>query len=113
MPPKTYLINPLTHDIFCTDKASVSFQIPACIESGEYLFRIEHVALHSASTAGGAQFYISCAQLSVTGGSGSKTPTDLVSFPGAYKATDPGIMINIYNGFPRQYTPAGPPVFKC
>ncbi|TPX17705.1 uncharacterized protein E0L32_002806 [Thyridium curvatum] len=95
------------------NKASVSFQIPACIESGEYLFRIEHVALHSASTAGGAQFYISCAQLSVTGGSGSKTPTDLVSFPGAYKATDPGIMINIYNGFPRQYTPAGPPVFKC
>ncbi len=57
---------------------------------------IEHVALHSASQAGGAQFYISCAQLTVTGG-GSKTPTNLVSFPGAYKATDPGLVVNIYN----------------
>ena len=93
------------------DKASVGFNIPGCLESGDYLFRIEHVALHSASAAGGAQFYISCAQLTVTGGSGGKKPTDLVSFPGAYKATDPGLMINIYSA--KAYTPAGPPVFSC
>ncbi|ERT01158.1 uncharacterized protein SPSK_07884 [Sporothrix schenckii 1099-18] len=94
------------------NKASVSFTVPSCIESGDYLFRIEHVALHSASTAGGAQFYISCAQLSVSGG-GSKKPTNLVAFPGAYKATDPGLMINIYNNGGKQYKPAGPAVFTC
>lgn len=94
------------------DKASVSFNVPSCIESGDYLFRIEHVALHSASKAGGAQFYISCAQLTVSGG-GSKKPTDLVAFPGAYKATDPGIMLNIYSNGGHPYTPAGPAVFTC
>lgn len=94
------------------NKATVSFNIPQCIANGEYLFRIEHVALHSASAAGGAQFYISCAQLSVTGGSGSKSPQNLVAFPGAYKATDPGLMVNIYSGV-SAYKPAGPPVFVC
>ena len=51
--------------------------------------------MHSASAAGGAQFYISCGQINVTGG-GSGNPGPLVAFPGAYKATDPGLMINIY-----------------
>ncbi|KAI1815870.1 glycoside hydrolase [Poronia punctata] len=94
-------------------KASVSFTIPQCLADGEYLFRVEHVALHSASTVGGAQFYISCAQIKVSGGSGSKTPSDLVSFPGAYSAQDPGILINIYNNGGAQYKPAGPSVFSC
>lgn len=35
-----------------------------------------------------------CAQLQITGG-GSANPAT-VSFPGAYKGTDPGIKINIY-----------------
>ena len=46
---------------------------------------------------GGAQFYISCAQVSVSGGSGSKSPSELVSFPGASSPNDPGLLINIYN----------------
>ncbi|KAK3938681.1 endoglucanase II, partial [Diplogelasinospora grovesii] len=95
------------------NKATVDFKIPQCLEDGDYLFRIEHVALHSAAKEGGAQFYISCAQLSVSGGSGSKKPSNLVSFPGAYKATDPGIMLNIYSNGGKAYTPAGPPVFTC
>ncbi|KAI8634902.1 lytic polysaccharide monooxygenase [Xylariaceae sp. FL1651] len=94
-------------------KSAVSFTIPQCLANGDYLFRIEHVALHSASTAGGAQFYLSCAQITVSGGSGSKTPSGLVSFPGAYKATDPGLMINIYNNGGKTYQPAGPSVFTC
>lgn len=76
-------------------KTTVSFTIPPSTPSGDYLFRVEHIGLHSASAAGGAQFYISCAQITVTGG-GSGTPGPLVAFPGAYKATDPGLMINIY-----------------
>ncbi len=57
------------------------------------------------------QFYISCAQLSVSGGSGAKKPTGLVAFPGAYKLSDPGLAVNIYAA--KQYTPAGPSVFSC
>ncbi|KAI1454997.1 glycoside hydrolase family 61 protein [Annulohypoxylon moriforme] len=94
-------------------KAQISFTIPQCLADGEYLFRIEHVALHSASSAGGAQFYISCAQVRVSGGSGTAQPKELVSFPGAYKATDPGLMINIYNNGGKAYQPAGPGVFTC
>ncbi|KAG8918603.1 hypothetical protein FRC00_012280, partial [Tulasnella sp. 408] len=30
---------------------------------GDYLVRIEHIALHAASTFGGAQLYIACAQI--------------------------------------------------
>ena len=67
----------------------------------------------SASSANGAQFYVSCAQITVSGGSGSKTPSNLVSFPGAYRNTDPGLLINIYNNGGKTYQPAGPPVFTC
>ncbi|KAI0130542.1 glycoside hydrolase [Xylariales sp. AK1849] len=94
-------------------KSEVTFTIPQCLDDGEYLFRVEHVALHAASAAGGAQFYLSCAQLQVTGGSGTGNPSNLVSFPGAYKATDPGLMINIYNNGGKAYQPAGPQVFTC
>jgi hypothetical protein len=92
--------------------AQVTTQIPSCIPAGDYLLRVEHIALHSASAAGGAQSYISCAQLTVTGG-GSKSPSGLVAFPGAYKATDPGLMINIYYPVPTSYTAPGPAVFTC
>ncbi|KAK3390674.1 glycoside hydrolase [Podospora didyma] len=95
------------------NKATVDLKLPQCLEDGDDFFRIEHVALHSAAKENGAQFYISCAQLSVSGGSGSKTPTDLVSFPSAYKATDPGLMLNIYSNGGKPYVPARPQVFKC
>lgn len=92
---------------------SVSVTIPKCLADGEYLLRVEHIGLHSASSAGGAQFYLSCAQLSVSGGSGTWSPKNTVSFPGAYTATDPGIMINIYYPIPTSYTPPGPPAETC
>ncbi|TVY24285.1 putative endo-beta-1,4-glucanase D [Lachnellula hyalina] len=93
------------------DATQVNFTVPASLPSGEYLLRVEHIALHSASSAGGAQFYISCGQVDVTGG-GTGTPTDLVAFPGAYKATDPGILINIYYPVPTSYTLPGPSVYE-
>lgn len=76
--------------------ASVPIKLPGCLEDGEYLLRIEHIALHSASAAGGAQLYISCAQVKVSGGTGGIKPPRMLSFPGSYEATDPGLMINIY-----------------
>jgi cellulase len=37
--------------------------MPSCVAPGQYLMRVELLALHSASTAGGAQFYMECAQI--------------------------------------------------
>jgi hypothetical protein len=51
-----------------------------------YLLRSEHIGLHQAQGAGGAQFFLSCAQLNVTDG-GTGKPGPLVSFPGAYSAS--------------------------
>jgi hypothetical protein len=94
------------------DVKNPSVTIPSCIAPGDYLLRVEHIGLHVAQSVGGAQFYLSCAQITVTGG-GSKTPSNLVAFPGAYKATDPGILIGIYYPVPTNYTNPGPPVFTC
>lgn len=68
---------------------------------------MEAIALHTASTFGGAQFYISCGQLSVTGG-GSGSPGPLVSIPGVYTGNEPGILININYPIPKNYTQPGP-----
>jgi lytic cellulose monooxygenase (C4-dehydrogenating) len=58
--------------------------IPQCIEPGHYLLRAEMLALHSAGSYPGAQFYQECAQINVIGGTGTKKPST-VALPGAYK----------------------------
>ncbi|KAI0078300.1 glycoside hydrolase family 61 protein D [Panus rudis PR-1116 ss-1] len=81
---------------FDTTETQFTFQIPKSLPSGQYLIRGEHIALHSASTYGGAQFYIGCAQVNVQNG-GSGTPGPLVKIPGVYTGYEPGILINIYS----------------
>ena len=73
---------------------SYSFQIPSCIPAGDYLIRIQQLGIHNPWPAGIPQFYISCAQVTVTGG-GSGNPGPTVSIPGAFKATDPGYTANV------------------
>jgi len=85
--------------------------LPTALPSGEYLIRIEHIALHAAWTVGGAQFYLSCGQINVING-GSGTPGPLVSFPGAYSAMDPGIKYDIYGYPPKAYKAPGPAVWS-
>ncbi|KAK7948647.1 uncharacterized protein PG986_009533 [Apiospora aurea] len=92
-------------------KREVSTTVPPCIEDGEYLLRVEHIAVHSASQEGGAQFYLSCAQIKVEGGGSSKP--EGVSFPGAYSPTDPGIKFNLYYPVPTSYENPGPKPFTC
>ncbi|KAF8591017.1 lytic polysaccharide monooxygenase [Ramaria rubella] len=99
-------------DRLIANKGKHTFTIPSCIASGQYLVRTEIIALHAASTYPGAQFYMECGQLNISGGSGSETPAT-VSFPGAYKGTDPGITINIYYPVVTNYTIPGPAVFAC
>jgi len=105
------LINVLLTQIFFSGPEVVSFTIPKNTPSGDYLVRAEHIGLHVAQSAGGAQFYVGCGQITVTGG-GSGTPGPLVSFPGAYSANDPGILININWPIPTSYTPPGPAVWS-
>ncbi|KAJ3545887.1 hypothetical protein NMY22_g2267 [Coprinellus aureogranulatus] len=66
--------------------------IPSSVPSGQYLIRFETIALHSMP----AQFYPECAQIEITGGGNVAPSADqLVTFPGGYKASDPGVTIDI------------------
>ncbi|KAK3393939.1 glycosyl hydrolase family 61-domain-containing protein [Podospora didyma] len=94
-----------------TLEGSYSFAIPACIPNGDYLLRIQSLAIHNPWPAGIPQFYVSCAQITVTGG-GSATPGPTALIPGAFKATDPGYTVNIYSNF-NNYTVPGPAVWSC
>ena len=75
------------------------FTMPSCIADGQYLLRIELLALHSAPRE--PQFYGSCAQIQITGG-GSFTPGETQKIPGSYSRDDPSINASIYdsNGQP-------------
>jgi len=83
--------------------------IPKDIPAGDYLLRAEAIALHTASSIGGAQFYMTCYQITVSGG-GSAAPA-LVNIPGAYKAADPGIEVNIHAVL-ATYVAPGPTVYS-
>ncbi|KAF9046518.1 endoglucanase II [Panaeolus papilionaceus] len=93
------------------NQGKVSFTIPNCLPAGQYLLRVELIALHAASSYPGAQFYMECAQVEITGG-GSTTPANTVSFPGAYSGSDPGVRFNLYSG-QTSYPIPGPSVFSC
>jgi hypothetical protein len=90
--------------------SGVNYTIPSCLKPGYYLVRHEIIALHSAYSYPGAQFYPGCHQLKVSG-SGSTTPGNLVSFPGAYSGSDAGITYDAYK--PTSYKIPGPALFKC
>ncbi|KAJ7589510.1 glycoside hydrolase [Mycena floridula] len=98
-------------DTLATSNFTYVVNIPKKIAAGSYLLRHENLALHAATSVGGAQFYPVCVQLTVTGG-GSLQPSGL-SFPGTYTATDPGIHFNVYQGdaVNQAYVPPGGAVF--
>ncbi|KAI4915578.1 hypothetical protein J4E90_004023 [Alternaria incomplexa] len=91
-------------------KSQVQFQVPKNVPSGKYLVRVESIALHQAQSVGGAQMYLSCAQVEITGG-GSGQPGPLVAFPGAYNANDPGLRWSYYP-IATSYTAPGPAVWQ-
>ncbi|KPI45856.1 putative endo-beta-1,4-glucanase D [Cyphellophora attinorum] len=95
---------------WCTwGKDRLTFSIPQGTPAGEYLVRAEHVGLHRAHVDE-TEFYYACAQVKVTG-NGSGTPSPVVKFPGAYKATDPGISFSIWNNKPNYPYNIGPAVW--
>ncbi|KAI9151997.1 Endo-beta-1,4-glucanase D [Paramyrothecium foliicola] len=84
-----------------------TFTLPEQLPAGNYLMRAEHVGLHGAGSFGGAQFYIGCAQLSVSG-TGTGSPSPVVKFPGAYDGNEPGLLLSIYYPVPQSYVAPGP-----
>ncbi|KAF3401857.1 Endoglucanase-4 [Penicillium rolfsii] len=79
-------------------------EIPPTLAPGNYVLRHELIALHSAGSEDGAQNYPQCFNLQITG-SGSAQPSGVLGTE-LYKATDPGILVNIYNSL--SYTVPGP-----
>ncbi|TGO34067.1 hypothetical protein BHYA_0214g00180 [Botrytis hyacinthi] len=90
---------------------SYTYTIPSCLSAGSYIVRHEILALHAAWTYPGVQFYPSCHQIQVTGSGTSTGPSSKVAIPGVYKATDPGIVYDMYAVQP--YKIPGPAVFTC
>ncbi|KAG9049461.1 hypothetical protein FS837_010265, partial [Tulasnella sp. UAMH 9824] len=86
-----------------------SMKLPDNLPAGNYLLRHEVIALQNAQSQGLAEFYPSCTQITVSGGSSKANfPSDTVDFPGAYSATDPGILIDVFNPTTEAYPFPGP-----
>lgn len=98
-------------DRLYANKGKVDLIMPPCLENGDYLLRAEIIALHQGLNIGGAQLYMECAQVTVTGG-GTVLPEG-VAIPGIYQATDPGINFNVYNKPLTSYPIPGPKLFTC
>ncbi|KAF9266146.1 hypothetical protein L218DRAFT_97789 [Marasmius fiardii PR-910] len=107
------LLNPSTQqwatDVVNANNGKHNVKLPASLPAGEYLIRGEIIALHVAQSYPGAQFYIGCAQVKITSGGSANPPK--VALPGAYKGSDPGITVNIYNNL-QSYTAPGPAVWS-
>ncbi|KAH6888195.1 glycosyl hydrolase family 61-domain-containing protein [Thelonectria olida] len=90
-------------------KNRIDFQVPTEVPSGQYLVRIEHLALHRPS---GTEFYFNCAHVEVTNTGSALEPSDLVKIPGVYDSTTEGLSPNysIYSGG-TSYPMPGPAIF--
>ncbi|TFK24833.1 endoglucanase II [Coprinopsis marcescibilis] len=104
---------------FIQAKGMVGFRLPKCIEPGQYLLRVEIIALHLAHRNAGSQHFLSCAQLEITGG-GSVKPAALANFPGAYNNADRSLKLWVpseVGAYPLPndfvYHIPGPPVLDC
>lgn len=102
------MLSTLIHPHIKANPAQVDVKIPSDIAPGDYLLRAEVIALHVAGGLNGAQFYPSCYQITVTGG-GSANPSGVL-LPGAYKNTDPGILVDIHQKL-SSYIDPGPTVY--
>ncbi|KAF7304390.1 hypothetical protein HMN09_00841100 [Mycena chlorophos] len=100
------------NNIYIQANVTTNVTLPSNIAPGNYLVRHEIIALHLATSLGGAEFYPSCTQIRVAGsGTGKPTQEELVTFPGAYSDTDPGILVpDVFDLPPPPYTFPGPPV---
>lgn len=85
--------------------------IPSSIAPGKYVLRHETIALHAANNQGGAQNYPQCMNIEISGGGTNGLSSGIVGTE-LYKATDPGVFVNIYYPKLDSYTIPGPPIMS-
>ncbi|KAJ1662822.1 hypothetical protein EV178_005519 [Coemansia sp. RSA 1646] len=91
------------------DWGILNVPIPKNIPNGDYLVRVEVLALHPRLVVGATQFYPNCFVITVSNGAGSSLPKGY-SIPGTYGYKDPGVYF-ARNQDPTNYKIPGPPVF--
>ncbi|KAI8939571.1 hypothetical protein NX059_003335 [Plenodomus lindquistii] len=106
---KSWAVDKLLAGSYTGTKGQHKVKLPN-LAAGEYYLRPEIIALHEGDRMSGAQLYMECVHIKVTG-SGTATLPAGVSFPGAYKATDAGILFNLYGSF-SSYPIPGPKVWN-
>ncbi|RGP67030.1 murein transglycosylase [Fusarium longipes] len=100
-----------TKDAWCNyDSPSADVKIPEGTPDGQYLLRVEHIGIHR-SHVNQPEHYVSCMQVSVTGGGSGTVDAEMVKFPGAYKDTDEYANFSIYNGA-KDFPMPGPKVWS-
>lgn len=92
-------------DVLISNGFSWLVKIPEDTAPGNYVLRHEIIALHGAHEANGAQAYPQCFNLEISG-TGTSQPSGVYATD-LYKATDPGILFNLYTRF-TNYTVPGP-----
>lgn len=80
--------------------------IPPTLKPGEYVLRHEMIAGQGLGNPDGAQNYVQCVNLIVSG-SGSLAPEGVLA-TSLYKPTDPGILFNPYGSDNAKYPIPGP-----
>jgi len=84
-------------------------KIPPTIAPGNYVLRHELIALHGGENVDGAQNYMQCFNLQITG-SGTTTPSGTLG-ENLYHSADPGILVNIYTSLSTYIIP-GPTLYS-
>ncbi|KAJ5677342.1 Glycoside hydrolase family 61 [Penicillium maclennaniae] len=108
--PLQVYMSKATGDVREYDGSGDWFKIYELVPAGQYLVRIEHIAIHGAMEWGGAELYFNCAQIEVES-DGESTPGPTVKIPGVYDGYEPGIMFNMYRDSIVNYTMPGPRPF--
>ncbi|KAJ3051173.1 hypothetical protein HK097_007854 [Rhizophlyctis rosea] len=80
------------HDRAIANNHKFDFTIPKEMADGDYIFRIEHIALHVAGTPGGVQLYGGCADVRIKNGGGTWADQG-IAFPGNYQLNSPGLLV--------------------
>lgn len=83
--------------------------IPKTTPPGEYLVRIESLALHLGT--GVPEIFESCGQIKITNDGATSEPSPKVSIPGYIAADDKDLTMNIYETGISSYTVPGPAVW--
>ncbi|KAK7975463.1 hypothetical protein PG989_013926 [Apiospora arundinis] len=74
------------------DRSQFTFRLPAEIPKGQYLMRIEQMAVHQPYKA--KEFFMQCAHVEVDSQYNGSPPGPTIKLPGGYSKSDPAIQLD-------------------